>query len=232
MKYATPWAVLVIAVAGFVAPAVATPYFIDWEGDNWPEAVGYERNWGDLQGQYHGSGAVRTLEDGVLTYDSLYDPGVCDAYYMERPGQMDPDLGQLFVAEWRLKVDLVHGAGDPAVGFYGDDAWGLGYVYTEDHIRSVFEGYLNIPFAPYVWHDYRIVSSDMRAYDLFIDNVLVRHGAFVHVVTSSYAGFGDASQSASSLHHWDFFRFGVVVPEPSALLLLLWVTAWRGARRG
>jgi hypothetical protein len=219
-----------IAVLLSAGAAFSTPYWIDWEGDNWPESVGYERNWGDLQGQYHGSGAVRTLQDGVLTYDSLYDPGVCDFYVMDRPGQMDPGPGELFVMEWRLKVDAVNGAGDPDAGFFSDDAWALGYTYTADHISSVFEGYLNIPFAPYVWHDYRIVSSDMRSYDLFIDDVLVRHGAFGQTIGPSEVTFGDGSQSASSLHHWDYYRFGVVAPEPGALALAICAFAWRGAR--
>jgi hypothetical protein len=219
-----------IAVLFSAGAAFSTPYWIDWEGDDWPEAVGYERNWGDLQGQYHGSGAVRTLQDGVLTYDSLYDPGVCDFYFMDRPGQMDPRPGEQFVMEWRLKIDVVNGADDPGVGLFSDNAWGVGFAYGVDHISSVFENYLNIPFVPYVWHDYRVVSTDMRAYDLFIDDVLVRHGAFGQTIGPSEVTFGDGSQSASSLHHWDYFRFGVV-PEPCALLSLMWVIAWRGARR-
>jgi hypothetical protein len=224
-------ALALIAVLLSAGAAFSAPYWIDWEGDNWPESVGYTRSWGNLQGLHQGDGAHRTLENGVLTYDSLYDPGVFDYYYMHRPGQIDPGLAETFVLEWRLKVDAVNGSDDPGVGLFSDDAWGLGFAYTADHIRSVFENYLNIPFAPYVWHDYRVVSTDMRAYDLFIDGTLIHHGTLGHVITQSQASFGDGSQSASSLHHWDYFRFGVV-PEPTAGLLLMCVMVWRGARRG
>jgi hypothetical protein len=224
---------LIALVAALASGSVAfcTPYWIDWEGDNWPEAVGYERNWGNSQGQYQGPGANRTLENGILTYDSLYDPSVYDVYGMERPGQMDPPPGELFVMEWGLKVDIVNGAYDPGLGVFSDDAWGLALYYANDHIYSALEGYLSIPFTPYAWHDYRVISSDMRAYDLFIDGALAHHGTFAHTIGPSYISFGDRIVPASSVHHWDYFRFGVT-PEPSTFLLLMWVTVWRGARRG
>jgi len=102
----------------------------------------------------------------------------------------------------------------------------------------VFENYLNIPFAPYLWHSYRVVSSDMRAYDLFIDGRLAHHGTFRYICPGSYISWGDGTQGAASLHHWDYVRVGVV-PEPRTLRVLLipgtlllsrGVTA--GARRG
>ncbi len=224
-------AILIVFVTFVISTAVASPYWIDWEGDDWPDALGYVRTWGDSQGPHHGIGAHRTLQDGVLTYDSLYDPSVYDAYDFWRSGQMDPGPGELFVIEWRLRVDVVNGPGDPAIAFYSDDGWRLGFLYTEDHIRSVFENFLNISFTPYQWHDYRVTSSDLRSYSLFIDGGFVRQGALAPVATRSMAGFGDSSQSASSLHEWDYVRFGVV-PEPRALLLLLSLIAWRGTRRG
>jgi hypothetical protein len=86
-----------------------------------------------------------------------------------------------------------------------------------------------------VWHEYRVVSADLRVYDLFVDGELVHQGTLEHVFPGSLAGFGDAGQNftSGSLHHWDYFRFGVV-PEPCAseLLVLMWVIVWRGARRG
>jgi hypothetical protein len=220
-----------IAVLLSGGAALSGPYWIDWQGDNWPESVGYERAWGDAQGLYHGTGAARTLQGGVLTYDSLYDPSVYDVYEMDRPGQIDPGPGEAFVMEWGLKVDAVNGASDPGLALFSDAGWGLFFLYTPDHIRSAWEGYLNIPFAPYMWHDYRLVSGDMRAYDLFIDGQLARRGTFAQVISESEVLFGDQSATASSLHHWDYLRFGVI-PEPSGSLLLLWILAWRGARRG
>jgi len=207
------------------------PVWIAWEGDDWPEAVGYTRSWGNWQGLHQG-GANRTLEDGVLTYDSLYDPGVWDSYYMEDAVSLNPQDDEVFVCQWRLKVDVVDGPDDPGIGIVSDDGWALGFAFAEDHIRSIFEDYLEIPFAPYAWHEYRIVSTDMRQYALWIDGQVARLGTFGAVFPGSYVGWGEGTQGAASLHHWDYFRFGIV-PEPRALaiLVLAWVTVSRGARR-
>jgi hypothetical protein len=141
-------------------PAAATPFWIDWEGDDWPESVGYTRSWGNWQGPHQG-GAIRTLEGGVLTYDTLYDPGAYDYCYMENfPLLLGP--GEVAVMEWKLKVDQGYSGGDPDVGLKSEDGWILGYTFAEDRIRSVFEDYLEIPFVPYVWHEYRVVSPDFQ----------------------------------------------------------------------
>jgi hypothetical protein len=226
------WLNSIIAALLLAGTAWGTPYWIDWEGADWPENQGWTRNWGNWNGQYQGPGAYRTLEDGILTYDSLYDPGVCDFYYMDRPGQMDPGAGELFVMEWRLKVDQVNGSYDPTIGVFSDSAWVLGFEYAADHVSSVFENYATIPFIQGEFHQYRVVSPDMRNYALYIDGALAHEGAFVHVVSQSEFGWGDGVQGASSLHHWDYVRYGVI-PEPSGYgVVLMWVTLWRSARRG
>jgi hypothetical protein len=224
------------ALIGGILAALAAPalggYWIDWEGDDWPESVGYTRFWGNWDGPYQG-GAYRTLENGILTYDSLYDPGVYDFYYLQLPGQMDPGPGESLVMEWRLKVTTVNGLEDPGVTLFSDDGWAVGLGYAEDHIVSGFENLLEIPFVPYIWHEYQLVSYNMRDYALRIDGTLVRQGAFAHVFTQSQISFGEGTQGASSFHQWDYFRFGAVVPEPGAfhVLVVMWVMVWRGARR-
>lgn len=202
-------------------------YWIAWQGDDFPENQGWKRMWGNWQGPYQGGGAYRTLEGGVLTYDSLYDPGVVDYSYIERPGGIDPPPGHLFVMEWRLKVDEVVGLSDPGVALRSDDAWAVGLTFAQDKIYSLFENLLTIPITPRLAHDYRLVSGDMRAYQLYIDGELAHAGQFVQKFVQSYVAFGDGAQGAASLHHWDYFRFGVV-PEPaSAAGLFALLTALR-----
>ncbi len=82
------------ALGMLVVPAGAEPYWITYEGNDLPENEGWNRYWGNADGEYQGGGAIRTIEDGVLTMDSLYDPWVWDWAYIERPGQMDPELGE------------------------------------------------------------------------------------------------------------------------------------------
>jgi hypothetical protein len=199
--------------------ALGSPYWIAWDGEGetagMPEEFGWTRNWGNWDGQFQGPGAYRTLENGILTYDSLYDPGVFDYNYMERPGQLDPEEpNECFVLEWRLKVSQVVGYYDPGIGVHSDEAWAVGFSYAYDHIWSNFEN-ANIPFEPGLFHDYRLVSGGMRDYQLFIDGTLAREGQFLHKFSESYVGWGDDWQGFASLHQWDYVRFGCVsAPVP------------------
>ena len=211
--------------------AEGTPYWVAWEGEGataaMPEQCGWSRNWGNWQGQFQG-GANRTLENGVLTYDSLYDGGVYDFSYMQR--SIDPDPGEMLEVEWRLKVASVIGPFDPAVSVTSDEAWSVGLSFSESAIFSAFEGYIATPIVPGVFHDYRLTSWDMRTYALYIDAELARVGSFRHLVGAPEVGWGDGTQGAASLHQWDYFRIGVV-PEPGALTLFGAVLACVGRRR-
>ena len=211
------WVPLLVGLS-FSVTALGEPYWIAWEGDDFPENQGWERNWGNWDGQYEGDGAIRTLEDGILTYDSLFDDGVFDFSFMECPGQIDPEPGELFVMEWGLEVEEVVGHSDPSVSFWSNEAWRLGFAYSEDHIWSVFEN-ATVPIEAGVFHAYRVVSADMRTYELFVDGELAHSGVLTQGFAQSYVGWGDGAQGAASLHCWDYFRFGVV-PEPASVWLL------------
>ena len=205
----------IVVLAGLLLGGLATlaePYWIEWEGDDWPENENpaWERNWGNWNGQYHG-GAYRTLENGILTYDSLYDFGVFDFYEMDRAGEMDPGPQQVFIMEWRVKVEQVVGyCGDPGVSVTSDSSRKVGFDYWVDHVESVFEPGVIIPIAPGVFHDYRLVSADMAGYKLYIDGQLARVGSFWQGVSPAYVAWGDGCQGGASFHEWDYFRFGAV----------------------
>ncbi len=215
------------------APAVAEPYWIAWEGDDFPENQGWERHWGNWDGPYEGDGAIRTLNDGVMTIDSLYDDGVYDYCQIERPGELDPGPGELFVLEWRIEVEEVVGwTFDPTVGVDSDNGWTLGLEIGTDRVVSIDEGYAEIPIAPGVPHDYRVVTADMQSYDLYVDEALAHQGTFVQWISPSRVHWGDGWQGVASLHHWEYFRFGVV-PEPrSSGLAVASLIACAVGRRG
>ena len=222
---------LTLAIA-LVAPAAsAEQYWIAYEGNDFPEEVGWERNWGDWEGHYHG-GAYRSLEGGVLTIDSLHDEGVYDFAIIEAPGQIDPGPAELFVMEWRLKVDEVTGPYDydPEVVVCADTHWIVGLLFSEDELVSVFEDFASTPIAPGVFHDYRLLSWDMLSYELYIDDVLASQGTFWQSASESYVAWGDSVQGAASLSHWDYFRFGVV-PEPASLWLITALLVCHGGGR-
>jgi len=211
MKGLAAWVLL----AGLGAiPVLGDTYWIAWEGEGetagLPEQFAWSRNWGNWDGQYQG-GAYRTLEDGILTYDSLYDPGVCDFSYMY-PGQVDPGPGEMLVMAWRLKVDTVTGwYRDPGVDLTSDSGWAVGFVFGVDHVESAFEDDVIIPTAPGVFHDYELRSSDVMSYELHIDGELARIGSFWEAFPPSYVAWGDFIQGAASRHRWDYFRLAVFV---------------------
>lgn len=223
---------LVVAALGvLVSTAGADEYWITYEGNDLPENEGWDRRWGNYNGSFQGEGAFRTVEDSVLTMDSLYDLGVYDFAYRELPGQLDPDPGELFVAEWRLLVDETVGDGyDAKVGIKSDDARQLGIGCFPDHVRSVWEDDVHIPITAGVFHEYRVLSWDMLTYDLYIDGDLVHQGTFWQGIMTSQFGWGDVVSGAASLSHWDYARFGVV-PEPSSCLMLISLCACVRRRR-
>ena len=201
-------------------PAAATPYWFAYEGNDLPENEGWGRSWGNDSGSQQGDGAVRTVENGVLTMDSLYDLRVYDYAYLYPYGEVDPDAGELFVAECRVKIDEAIGDGyDSTFGVSSDSAMQLAFGLFPDRIESIWEDDFAIPVAPGVFHDYRVMSWDMQTYELYIDGELAHQGTFWQGSLYSKLAWGDGVRGAASLTHWDYVRFGVV-PEPDSLLLL------------
>jgi hypothetical protein len=157
---------LALTLYAFPVSATAEPYWITYEGNDLPENEGWERHWGNDEGAHEGDGAIRTVEDGILTMDSLYDLRVYDYACHYLYGELDPDPGELFVAEWRGLVDEVLGDHyDAKVGISSDDDWQLGIACFPDHILSKFED-VEIPIEPGMFHEYRVLSWDMQTYDL------------------------------------------------------------------
>ena len=167
------------APGALVAQAGAEPYWLTYEGNDLPENEGWTRYWGNQDDEYQGDGAIRTLEDGVLTIDTLHDPWIYDYNWIDRPGEFDPEPGELLVMEWRLEVDEVGGVWcGPGVSLASDERWRAGFAFHEDYIWSFFEDDAFIPITPGVFHEYRFVSSDLRSYELYIDGELARQGAW------------------------------------------------------
>lgn len=205
-----------LAVA--VGAASADEYWIAYEGNDLPEDVGWKRVWGNEKGLFEGEGAHRWIEDGALVMDSLLDPNVWDFNKMVRPGEMDPEPGEVFVAEWRLLVSETRYSHDVWLAIASDEKNLVGFGYTTEEIE-VFPDNTRIPISPGEWHTYRFLSRDMLNYELFVDERRVHTGSFWERTSNeSEFAFGDTVQGAASLAKWDYVGFGVV-PEPSAVML-------------
>jgi hypothetical protein len=213
-----------LAVLAGVASALAAPYWIEYNAanGNFPEAEGWTR--------YASSPAdQRYFEDGVLVLDG--HAGTYDSYGWSRPGQLDPDPQEIFLARWRLCVSQIDAPYpfDPAVGVYSDAHTGLLLFFGYDSIEA--GGYVIATFEPGVFHDYELRSPNMLTYDLYIDNALAHSGEFYATVGPSLVGWGDGGQYAGSLSRWAGFSFGVI-PEPCSVWLVLAASLMRLKPRG
>ena len=212
--------IAVMVVAAGVA--TADQYWIAYEGNDFPENEGWERGYGD--GNYPPEDEPdRWLENGVLVIDTSRDPQLWE-YYCMRP-ITDPQPGELFVAEWRVRLDLHSGSWDGTVVIARDQSPGhVAFSLTNDNLLIQNEN-MAIPISAHEYHTYRFESPDMQGYRLLIDGELAHVGEFwTQTALQSYVAWGPGMQGASSTSYWDYFRFGVI-PEPHIVVQVLLVSA-------
>jgi hypothetical protein len=197
-------AVLLLAAAA----APAEPYWITWEGDDYPENQGWQRI-------TYGGGCDRWLEDGAMVLDGRASIYISDFYRMNTSMGIGPD--EFFLMEWRLRVDEVYGFADPGINMTALDQAFTTLVYTTSAIYSLTD-HVWLDIAPGVFHDYSLKSYDLVTYTLHIDGELAHTGQFAPAGWDSGVAWGDYGQGAASLSTWDYVRFGVV-PEPASTLL-------------
>lgn len=210
----------IAALGTLVVPAGAEPYWIAYEGNDFPENEGWERTFCDPNGVVGQGGAIRTIEDGALVLDSRESTRIVDFYDWSRP--VDPGSDETFIMRWRLRVDDVPSTYpyDVSAGVFSDGYRVAAFALGESEVKSIFEPDLILSYEAGVYHTFEFRSSDMLSYTLLIDDTLTMTGDFYSVFEASRVTWGDGVQGASSLSHWDFLEFGVV-PEPSTSCLLL-----------
>jgi len=189
----------------------ADSWWVAYEADpdqGFPEECGWERI-------VQGGGAERYLQDGTLVIDSLASFSICDSYYQYMPSL--PDSEHPFRMEWRMLAAEVIGR-DPGIALSFAPFGYLTLAYEKNRIYSLLEGEYVAEFAPDVFHEYALTSSDMLTYRLYLDGLLVHTGEVVGPSSYSWAQWGDLVTGGAGLSVWDYARFGVV-PEPAAGLL-------------
>jgi len=208
--------VCLTALGMLISTAGAAPYWIAWEGNDFPENEGWTREYGDENGHGQG-GAVRSIEDGSLLLDGRRHPAIYDSYTMSRA--VDPGSGEMFIMRWRLRVDEVSVHEDPIAGVFSDESWAVAFQFSETSAISTFETNNGVDFEPGVFHRFELRSWDMRSYELRINDSVALTGDFVHVFTASEVAWGDGAVGSASLSVWDYVEFGVV-PEPGGAISL------------
>jgi len=214
--------IFLLTALGTLVTASADEYWITYEGNDFPENEGWTRH-------TYAGGAERWLEDGALVIDSI---SVGDLQATDTYQQVDvrrPEPGELFVAEWRMRLDQFEESYDALVVIARPEPLGdLTFAHALDHL-VVFDDWDPIPVTPGEWHIYRFESEDMDAYTLLVDGAPAYEGHFqTPSLLDPLLAFGNAARGAASVSRWDYVRFGII-PEPSSVLLL---TVGFLARRG
>lgn len=228
------FAVLLILTSAF--SAVATPWQIGYEGDDFPENQGWTRMAGPQAAEPPGD--YREIVDGqYLLLDSRREgfEGAYDHYILQSMQPFDPAPGEHLFAEWRTGSDATMffpSLADTEISIRGAAGYGVGIALAADRVADsapfLANGGQVYYISPGVMHEYRVTSYDMSTYALYVDGILAFEGPFtVQGGFPHSVDFGDASGNVSSVSYWDYVRFGVA-PEPGTLVLLL--MAWAGAR--
>jgi hypothetical protein len=213
---------LISVLASSAAAARATPFWVAYEGDDYPENEGWTRVFGDEHGPDQG-GAVRSLADGIFTLDGLRNDQIVDFY--ERDRDLDPAPGELFVAEWRVLIEPRSDPLDAIVGIWRALSPGYAYFLLGPASVRIMPSGATIGIEEGVFHSYYFESADMRTFSLRIDDAITFDGNFYDNTTLQYSvAFGDSTQGERSLSQWDFFRYGIL-PEPTSAWGLLCLLA-------
>jgi hypothetical protein len=196
-------------------PALGEQYWIAYEGDDYPENEGWTRVYGD--GNWPPEDEPdRWIEDGELVIDTSRDDPLWEYYQLP---VADPGPGEMFVAEWRVRSEILSGPYDNTVIVARDASPGYVGVRFEAQGLQILNEDLVIPLDPGEPHAFRLESNAMDTYALWIDAQIAHIGFFyTDTLLQSFTGFGAGVQGASSISYWDYFRYGVV-PEPTSVLL-------------
>ena len=200
------------------APALGTPYTVNYEGEDFPENEGWQRF-------TTGGGATRTLDSGVLRLEAMNPSpdGGSDQYLFDREEMLNADAGEMFYAEWRMRLLPGSDSSDVDV-FIATDGAERAYNSTySDTVYASSRDNQSFQLITTDFHTYRLESINMVDYSMFIDNALVWDGFFgTGTSLSSDVVFGDGGVFGASGSEWDYFRFGVVtIPAPGAMPLFV-----------
>lgn len=191
----------------------AEPYWVAYEGDVFPEEDGWKHIYGEDDWPPEVF-AERSVEDGVFTLDTLHDSTIFDHY--TQPLSIAPGPDEVFVAEWRLRVDPASDPYDISIVIARPGIPGhVDFLFAPEGVYVQFwEAYIEV--APAVYHSYQLVSSDMDSYSFYVDGELRYSSDFEDVtLLEGFISFGDGAINQRSSAEWDYFRFGVV-PEPAS----------------
>ncbi|MBU0718818.1 MAG: PEP-CTERM sorting domain-containing protein [Planctomycetes bacterium] len=209
---------------------VATGASVTYDGDVFPEDVGWERV---------GSGYVlRTLEAGFLVQVGE-EIGFLDGY---RRSLTDFVGGETFFIEWRVETDapssLLDVSGTPVVVVLGGSGAAFYHTTITDSRVQLYRDtgiplvYVDIEAG--IPHTYRVELQGTASYAWYIDGELVDSGVpeGPYPTTDPQVIWSIRHYEIGNTTRWDYLKYGEI-PEPGTVVLLLAgaaCIAWRHRR--
>jgi hypothetical protein len=222
-----------LATAWMTAVALGDGFYMNYDGDQFPEDEGWQRRYSDPDGQ-----TVRELDNGIFRLDTRASLSIYDLYVIQTDA-LNPQPGESLQIGWRMRTiftqtDYLHSdvmlfltnADSAYVEFY------LGPDYVSEHDLGGGEFEHVCQHGPPADFTSFLFATNMQDYSLFVDGNLAFIGQFHDYAWSGpfYLAFGDGVIGRSSLSEWDYVEVQVV-PEPSSGLLLCLIPLVRRASR-
>jgi len=216
--------VRIILSGALAISARAAPFYLRYDADEtFPEQSGFTRRTIDPDGVLR-----RNVEDGVFTIDSRASASIVDLYRV-RSDAFILGVDEEFRLSWRMRT--LEDTGRPSqtdVAMFitnNEAAWvdlqlGPEFVSEDEILFGEPEHFY--PFAPGIFHEFSLRSTDMLSYGLFVDGQFAFEGRFHNQAISgpNLVSFGDEIAGLASLSQWDYVEIAVV-PEPELSLWLL-----------
>ena len=207
--------VLFCLSASTVALADAAPVF--FEGDCFPEEIGFERFEWHKPDRWNDDGwLIQEIEVGDGS-GGPYD-GQGDTYHYD----LGAYAGSPFFIEWRMITNAPEEEIDPNNGAAGVILVGGSVTYYCRMSRSLAKIFRSVPdsthyfeISPDVAHTYRLEVRGDEYYSFAIDDVIVDDGLpeAIWPTPNALLSFGSRYYLNEHITQWDYVRFGSI-PEP------------------
>jgi hypothetical protein len=148
-----------VSIFSVAATLSAEQYWVAYEGNDFPENEGWLRTYGD--GTFPPSdGPDRSIENGELVISTARNPSLWEYYSRIL---LDPEAGETFEAEWRVRTQLLSGPFDNGIVLARWDPPGhVSFGFRSDGLLVRTENVV-IPLDPTVQHDFFFRSVDMSS---------------------------------------------------------------------
>jgi hypothetical protein len=217
--------------------AHADVFFLCYDAQNetFPEQQGWSRYWGDPEDEL-----IRSVDNGVFRLDTRGSYSIFDLYQVISTAFI-LDSGEELQVTWRMETvetDEWSHLSDVALAIvnqshaYAQFFIAPGYVSEDELLGGEPEHLYEIQAG--VPHTYLLRTTDMWAYDLYVDGAFAFQGGLHDYAWREVprVSFGDTFTGRTSLSEWEYVEVEVVPEAASGVLTLAsWIVLVVRGRR-